>query len=288
MTEKQSGQRLSVWRILRFFLIVYAGLVILMGCFQRSYIYYPATDDFSRLEAEAEREGYVPWRLADGDPAGWRPAERGDGPRMVVFHGNAGHALYRTYYAQFFSWAFEGEDWEVLLFEYPGYGAREGRPSEKIFVEAALEAVDALREEEPDRPLYLLGESLGSGVAGWMAEERPGEIDGLLMVTPFTSLAAVGSAHFPFLPVRLLLRDRYHTAEHLRAYSGPMAVLLAAEDRVVPAKLGRELYEGFDGPKRLWEIEGADHNTLFDRTGSELWEQILGFLRNGEDGEGMD
>ncbi len=273
---------MSAWRIIRFFVVVYAGLVILMGCFQRSYIYYPATEEMSLLEAAAEREGLVPWRLADGEAAGWRPLDRGDGPRMVVFHGNAGYALYRTYYPQFFSWAENGDEWEVLLFEYPGYGARDGRPSEKNFVESARAAVRDLLEEEPDRPLYLLGESLGSGVAGWIAGESPDDIDGLLMVTPFTSLADVGSAHFPYLPVRLLLRDRYDSVEHLRDYSGPMAVLLAAGDRVVPARLGRELYEGYSGPKRLWEIEGADHNTLFDRTGSDLWEEILSFLLNGE------
>ncbi len=277
--EKKRPVAPVVWRTLRLGLLIYAGLVILLGVMQRGFIYYPATDEFAALEAHAERQGLEPWRLETGEAVGWRPLANEAEPRLVVFHGNAGHALLRTYYSRLFSdVGSEGDGWDVYLFEYPGYGAREGRPSEEAFYRSAGEAVDELIAEDPERPLFLLGESLGSGVACRMAAERPEEIDGLLLVTPFSSLAEVGAAHFPFLPVRLLLRDRYENARHLEAYAGPLAVLVAGRDRVVPARFGRGLYENYAGPGRLWKKEDADHNTLLDFAGPDVWGEMAEFL----------
>ncbi len=277
MTEKKSVWRSPAIRVVRFLVLVYLGLVVLMGVFQRMYIYYPTTDDLASLEEEAGRIGLEPWRSSDGAFLGWKPPGSAGGNRLVVFHGNAGHALIRDYYVHQFEALEAGAPWDVYLFEYPGYGGRDGRPSEKIFVEAALAATDSLLEED-DAPLFLLGESLGGGVATRVAAERAGDVDGVFLVTPFTRLGDVGAAHFPFLPVRLLLRDRYDNERHLARYAGPVAVLLAAGDEVVPARLGRELYEGFEGRKRLREIEGADHNTLMNRTGVEVWEDLAAFL----------
>ncbi len=278
MSAKKSIFGSPAWRAIRFVLLVYAGVVILMGLFQRMYIYYPSTEDPSRLEELADRFGLSAWRSSEGEIIGWRGGVNGSGSRIVVFHGNAGHALHRDYYVDLFSGFEDSGPWEVFLFEYPGYGGRDGRPSEKVFVRAALEAVDEMLEEDGERPLYLVGESLGSGVASHVIASRGDEIDGALFLAPFTGLADVGSAHFPFLPVRLLLRDRYDNARHLSDYEGPVAILVAELDETVPARFGHELYESFEGRKGLWEIEGARHNTLWDHTATEVWEEIVSFL----------
>src|SRR5690606_26402997 len=141
--------------------------------------------------------------------------------------------------------------WEVHVFEYPGYGAKPGSPGEKRFAVAAREAFEALGTED-ERPVFLLGESLGSGVACSLAAEFPERVAGLVLVTPFTSLPDVAAHHYSFFPVRWLLRDRYENAEALQGYGGPLAVLLAGRDEIIPAALGRKLHDGYDGPKQLW------------------------------------
>ena len=123
---------------------------------------------------------------------------------MLVFQGNAGSALDRTPFVR----GFERLGWEVVLVDYPGYGARTGAPTQTSLTEAGLEALDQLRRED-DRPVYLLGESLGSGVAAQVARQRPDAVRGLFLVTPFSSMADVAADHFSWVPARLLLRDRW-------------------------------------------------------------------------------
>jgi len=85
----------------------------------------------------------------------------------MILHGNAGFALHRTHYLQALEEIDEGRTWEVILFEYPGYGSREGRPGEAVFRTAVSEAIGQLMQED-DRPIFLLGESIGSGPARTM------------------------------------------------------------------------------------------------------------------------
>jgi hypothetical protein len=110
---------------------------------QRQMIYYPAVAEERGLLDEAARLGLKPWRDGNGGLIGWRPASQGEsGRRMVVFHGNAGFALHREYFVEGFRAL--GEGWEVFLFEYPGYGARSGSPSEEAIKGAATRAVELL------------------------------------------------------------------------------------------------------------------------------------------------
>ncbi len=271
-----------LFRVIRITVAVYVGLTALMAVRQRHYIYHPARLDADAAKRLAGLQGFRAWRDAAGDLIGWRRAaaavEASHRRRVVVFHGNAGHALNRDYFAQ----GFEQIDdaWEVLLFEYPGFGARAGRPSERRILHAAGEAIDALLREDAT-PLFLVGESLGSGVASAMAERFGEQIAGLWLVTPFTSLADAARAHYPFLPVRLVLRDRYDNVKALRGYQGKVLILAAERDRVVPAALARSLFEQLDTPHKLWvEQSGADHNTLDILPGAPIWQRVNDFWLN--------
>lgn len=273
-------RRSFLFRIIRIGILVYVGMLLLLAGCQRGYIYYPQRAGEHELVAEATRYGVEEWRDRNNQLIGWKaPAPLGSGPlrSAVVFHGNGGMAINRTYYAEGLQ-SVPGEDrWAVYILEYPGYGAREGRPSENAFYDAAREALAELFLTE-EEGLYLIGESLGSGVASQMAAEFPGRINGVLLVTPFTSLADVGARHFWGFPVRLVLLDRYDNVAALEKYQGPVAILLAEHDEVIPVDLGQELYDGYDGPKRLWIQEGRTHNTLDLSPGHPWWEELTGFL----------
>ena len=134
------------------------------------------------------------------------------------------------------------------------------------------------------RPVFITGESLGSGVATFLASTFPNEVAGLLLVTPFPSLADVAAHHYPFLPTRILLSERYDSREALSHYSGPVAFLLAGRDEVVTSKLGQQLYDSYSGPKWLHIEEYAGHNTLPYDPGASWWGDVSTFLISSKDG----
>jgi pimeloyl-ACP methyl ester carboxylesterase len=192
-----------------------------------------------------------------------------------VLHGNAGSALDRVYYAA----ALAPLGVEVLLLEYPGYGARPGEPSRPALTAAAIEALQALAAEGPG-PVWLLGESLGSGVVARAAALRPGAASGLVLVTPYARLAEVARLHYPWLP-SFLLRDRWDPLADLDGYLGPAAVLVAGRDEVVGAAQGRRLFDALRGPKLLSVQSAATHNGLDLDPAQPFWADAVALLSSG-------
>jgi pimeloyl-ACP methyl ester carboxylesterase len=263
--------------LLRIYLLLLAGIWL----FQRRLIYFPERSGEVELEQMAGGLGLRAMRNEANEIVGWRNAAGASGVRrMVVFHGNAGNASYRCNFVEGFERVNGGGEWEVTLAEYPGYGARPGKPSRASFASAADALLETLWREKQE-PVVLLGESLGAAVASELAARHPEKIAGLILVTPFTSLAAVAQSHYPFLPAALLVRDRYDNEKALARLDQPVAFVIAEKDEVVPAKFGEQLYENYRGPKRCWTISGAGHNTIDYAPGLPFWTEISEFLRSG-------
>jgi len=255
------------------------GMFAMLTTLQRQLIYFPSKAGEQDLLQQGARIGVEVWRNEHGSAIGWKPAkERNALKRMLVFHGNAGYALHREYFVAGFQSL--GDEWDVFLFEYPGYGARRGKPSEATFKTGATHALESLLRADT-RPIYVIGESLGSGVASYLAGAFPEQVAGLLLVTPFSSLADVAAHHYPFLPVRTLLSERYDSVEALSRYKGPVAFLLAGRDEVVPTILGRQLYESYSGPKWLRVEARAGHNSIPYDPGAAWWGEVSKFLGSG-------
>jgi hypothetical protein len=248
----------------------------MLATLQRHLIYFPNKAQAEELSREAARIGLKTWDDGNGSAIGWKPAgERNARNRMLVFHGNAGYALHRDYFVAGFQAL--GDQWEVFLFEYPGYGAREGTPSATAFKATAKQALESLLAAD-SRPVFVIGESLGSGIASYLAATFPEQVAGLLLVTPFSSLADVAAHHYPFLPVRTLLSERYDSVEALARYRGPVAFLIAGRDEVVTSELGQQLYDSYSGPKWLRVEAQAGHNTLPYHPGAAWWGEVSKFL----------
>lgn len=272
--------RSKLIRVLRTLVLAYVCVLILAAVFQNRLIYYPSHAPEAVLVDEARGLGLEPWRDAAGGIIGWKSRPRATEParnRLVVFHGNAGFALHRSPFVDVFERLDNGRLWEVYLFEYPGYGARAGSPGEQAIIEAGLAALETLWHAD-ERPVFLLGESLGSGAACALASREPERVRGLLLWTPFASLTEVASHHYPYLPVRLILRDRWENTRALKRYHGPVGVRVAELDEVVTTAQGRKLYDAYAGAKRLWVATGAGHNTIdLDPAGS-WWGEASAFL----------
>lgn len=147
----------------------------------------------------------------------------------------------------------------VLLMDYRGYGGNPGSPSEEGLAADALAAVTALEElGYPPHRLIYFGESLGTGVVAALQVRRPPA--GMVLRSPFTELADVGAHHYPYLPVRALLRDRFPVVEHLSSSRVPVSVIYAAHDSVVPSVLSARVADTAPSLVERTVIEGADHN----------------------------
>src|SRR5262249_6104079 len=158
-----------------------------------------------------------------GDFIGWKKlsATNASHPRVLITHGNAGSALDRSDYADSLN---QLEPCDIYILEYPGYGPRPGSPSQQSLFRAAD---DALRLLEKDGPVHVVGESLGTGVAAHLAGAYPKTVSALLLIAPYHNLADVAQSHMPILPAKYMLLDRFASAEYLRNYHGPLAILLA-------------------------------------------------------------
>jgi pimeloyl-ACP methyl ester carboxylesterase len=251
------------------------------GC-QDLFVYHPTRYDEETMRERARENNLRPWLGAGGERIGWTaPANGPDAHRVVIFHGNGGQAVDRGHYVRGFQGDRAEGAWTVYILEYPGYGSRPGDPGEEAFIAAAGAAMDQLLGSDAVSPVYVVGTSLGSGVASRVAAEYRRNVPAILLITPFTTLVDAGAANFPRFLVRGILNDRYDNEVALSRYDGRLGILVAGEDRLVPAELGRRLYAGFDGPKRLWLQPDAGHNTLDFDPSSSFWAEVTRFFLRG-------
>ena len=216
---------MSALRIVVILFAVYAVFVAVVYYQQRALLFFPThAARYSRLTSWSDGNytiGYC--REVPNAHTIW-----------LMMHGNAGQAADRDYVLQRMS---AGDSLYVL--EYPGYGFREGNPSRESINQAASEAFRLLRLRNPNTPVCVLGESIGSGPACALATE-PIAPDKIVLVVPFDCLANVAARRFPF-PVRLLLRDAWNNVESLKHYRGPIEIFGALDDTIIPIEHARAL-----------------------------------------------
>lgn len=267
--------------LIRLFILLAAGygaLCLLVFVLQRGMLYFPVRQDPETALQEAKHLNLALWKSDKGQILGWRsrhPSHRPTGT-LLVLQGNAGSALDRTYLRDAFQHPQLPAALDIVLLEYPGYGPREGSPSEATLVAATVDAIDRLREES-DRPIVLLGESLGSAVAVLAASQRSDQVKGLLLVTPLKNVPAIARRHYPLLP-SFLARDTLRADRALAKLRLPVGFLIAGRDEVVFPDLGMELFEAYAGPKRLWRDERAGHNSIDYRPSLPRWAEMVTFV----------
>jgi pimeloyl-ACP methyl ester carboxylesterase len=253
------------------FVIGYTVVLVFFTLFQRSLIYVPTRLTMAAAEHEAADNGFVPWRNKSGQLIGWElPATSNPVGSILIVHGNAGWALNRAYMAKHIH---DAATLNVYILEYPGFGARDGSPNEASLLSAGDEALEALPK---NMPAYVVSESLGTGVAAHLAQKNPAGVAGLALFVPYDRLASVAENHIPFLPAYFLLLDRFDPLDWLKDYRGPVVVIVAGEDEIIPSALGRHLYDEYTGPKMLQVMPGARHSETTDEP-ANWWKDVLDF-----------
>lgn len=167
-------------------------------------------------------------------------------------------------------------DWTIVAVNYRGYGTSEGAPGETALVADALAIHDAVaaRPDVDARRIVAFGRSLGTGVAVKLGAARP--LAGVILVSPFDSLVALGRTHYPWLPVSVLLRHRFDSGADAGRIQAPLLAIVADRDSIIPHERSRALYDAWAGPKSWLVVPAADHNTL--SVPDAFWNGVAGFL----------
>jgi len=259
-------------KVALFLLLVYCVIVAVAFALQRRMLYFPNPE--RPPQERAQSAGLAFWPASTEDYRGFVSVEPVDaGATVVVFHGNAGRAVDRSYYAH----ALAPLGYRVLLAEYPGYGGRSGKPSEAAFVADAVETVELAYKEYGD-PIYLWGESLGSGVAAAVAATSDVPIAGLVLLTPWDSLPDLAQFTYWFLPARWLVLDQYDSVENVTSYAGPVAVVVAERDELIPTQHSMRLFESVTANSKLWILAGAGHNSWPVQPEASWWREVVDFV----------
>jgi pimeloyl-ACP methyl ester carboxylesterase len=251
---------------------LYVGLVVLVFLVQDRLLFFTpgvhpvVRSDLAELSTSFEHDGTVlrGWYLE-------RP-EADHLPVLVYYGGNAEEVSGNL--MEFAQLPVGG----VLLVNYRGYGDSDGRPSADALISDAVFILDEFTGRtgiDPAR-VVLMGRSLGSGVASAVASRR--NIAGLILVTPFDRLSRVAGHHYPFLPVRWLMRHEMDSSARAADISAPSVVIYAELDAIIPPKFARSLHADLPEPKQLVSVPDADHNTI--GTSPAYWRSIEVFLES--------
>jgi hypothetical protein len=167
-------------------------------------------------------------------------------------------------------------DWAALLVNYRGYGLSQGQPSEQALYRDALALYDEVtrRADIDSQRVVAIGRSLGTGVATYLASQRP--VAGVVLISPYDSLVQVARRAYPFLPVDLLLRHRFESAARAPSIHAPLLALAAAQDELIRPERSRRLVQAWGGPAQLEVLDGVDHNSI--HLHADYWRLIDGFL----------
>jgi fermentation-respiration switch protein FrsA (DUF1100 family) len=235
----------------------YLGIAALMYLAQRAIMYLPETVRTAPAAAGLPVAEEVVLDTADGEKViVWHVPPREDRPVVLYFHGNGGALQHRV--PRFRKLADAGVG--LVALSYRGFGGSTGKPSEAGLIDDARAAYAFAAARYPASRLVLWGESLGTGVALALAAEKP--VAKVMLDAPFTAAVDIAAAQYPFLPVRLLMKDQFRSDQRVARLAVPVLIMHGGHDTTIPVRYGERLYAMIGTPKRFVRFDAGGHNDL--------------------------
>ncbi len=251
--------KVKIKKIIFITFILYVSIVGGLYSAQRDMIYF--TRDTKPNIAPYEEFGVLQVETINSDKiklTGWFLPPQKNLPVIIFFHGNASSIGYSIYKAM----PYAEKGYGFLLASYRGYDSNDGSPSEDGFYSDARSWVKKLNSLKVNSDnIILYGESIGTGVAVQMATEFP-NIKALVLESPYTSLPDVAARRYPFVPVKLLMKDKFDSLSKIKNIQSPFFVIQGAEDRLIPPEISQELFDAANKPKEILRLEGYGHNNM--------------------------
>ena len=240
---------------------VFVGAIYLL---QRELIYQPSQSLPPPADVGLPEMRAVELKTQDGlTLTSWYSPARPGQPTLVYFQGNGGNIAGRGVKARPYLDAGFG----VLMVGYRGYGQNPGKPNEDGLYADGRAQLEFLSQQgiQPDQ-WVLYGESLGTGIAVQLALEWAAKnpVGAVVLESPYTSLGDVAAIHYPFLPARALVKDKFENIDKIAKVRAPVFVAGGTLDGIIPAKLGKKVFQAAREPKEEHWILGAGHNNLHD------------------------
>jgi fermentation-respiration switch protein FrsA (DUF1100 family) len=236
-------------------LVGYGGVVALMYFAQRALMYFPDKTRISPDSVGLPQAEQPVAQTEDGERLIlWHVPAREEKPVVIYFQGNGGGLDLRA--DRFRRLVSDGTG--LIAVNYRGYGGSTGHPTETGLLRDAVAAYEFARGRYPAERIVLWGESLGTGVVVALAAERP--VARVLLESPYTSIADVAAALYWFIPVRVLMKDQFHSDQRIAKVTAPVLILHGARDRIVPIEFGERLFALIPGMKRFIRLPQAEHN----------------------------
>ncbi|MEI8372965.1 MAG: alpha/beta hydrolase [Planctomycetota bacterium] len=245
------------WRACRIFLIAYLVLFLVMMYLENSLIYFPMKFPGGNWTPQGITVEDAWFTAVDGTKIhGWYVPHEQSKAVILFCHGNGGNVTHR---ADVIRELRNRVGAAVLIFDYRGYGKSEGKPNESGVLADARAARSWLAQKTGvgESQIVLMGESLGGAVAVDLATDGA---RALILENTFSSIPDVASHHYPWAPVRLLMRTRFNSAVNIRSYHGPLYQSHGDRDSIVPLELARRLFDAANEPKQFLVLEWANHN----------------------------
>ena len=241
-------------------LAIYVSVLILLFIFQRNLMYHPNENNYfgDKLEVDVKKVNIkTPDNLS---LLGWfHKKDLKKFKTILYFHGNAGKLENRIHKLNHF----KDMDVNFLIIAWRGFSGNEGKPSEKGLYIDGSSAITWLKNLGViEKDIILYGESLGTGVATHMAQNN--DFAGLVLETPFTSMIEAAKNFYPYIPVGILLRDKYKNDKKIKNISIPVLVMHGEVDQIVPFWMGEKIYEIANQPKYSYFTKYDDHMMEYD------------------------
>ena len=260
-----------LYLILSSLIIAYLVLIIFIYFYQRNLLYHPSENNYQNdnikfnydeIFIKVEEEIQLKSWIIRKDLKKFKT--------LVIFHGNAGDLSNRIYKLN----ELYKLDINILLISWRGFSGNKGSPTEKNLYADAKASIKWLNEQGvKNSQIILYGESLGSGVAVEIGKEN--NFNSIILESPFTSIENSAKIYYPYLPVKLLLKDRYDSISKIKTINIPILIMHGKKDDVIPFSMGKELFEKANSPKYSYFTTDDDHMMEFN---SSLLKKIKDFI----------
>lgn len=243
-----------------------------MYLFQRNFMYYPKVNRYGTSQNDLRDSKEVFIQSTDGILLrSWFYENNKNKTTILLFHGNAGDLDNRIYKLN----AFKNLNVNYLIISWRGYSGNKGKPTEHGLYDDARAAIQWLENRGIKKnSIVLYGESLGTGVAIEVAQRE--KFAGIILESPYTSIEDLAKKYYPFLPVRLLLKDKYQSNLKIKNLISPVLVMHGELDNVVPFSMGKKIYENIPSKKYSYFSKFDTHMMQFNET---LVAELRSFLK---------
>ncbi len=253
--------------------IGYFFLLVFLYFYQRNLMYHPDENNYynDKLSVNIEK---IKVQTQDGlDLLGWfHEKDIKKYKTILYFHGNAGSLENRIHKLNHF------QDMNVnfLIFAWRGFSGNEGKPSETGLYEDGESAIKWLLKKGVDeKNIVIYGESLGTGVATHLSQNK--KFAGVILETPFTSMIDAAKKFYPYIPVSLLLKDKFENKNKIKNIKSPILIMHGEKDQIVPFEMGRKMFEIANEPKYSYFTKYDNHMMEYDES---LVKALNSFLIN--------